>query len=92
MKKSLKVSLLALVFTVGIGGAVVQKISAAPKQFDSTFNWTSSSAAPENPSTTLSNATISEAQAHFGCNGVAAVCATGVNNAPGQPGATIRLN
>jgi hypothetical protein len=92
MKKSLKVSLLALVFTVGIGGAVVQKISAAPKPFDSTYNWTSTSAAPENPSSTLSNATISDAQNRFGCSGVSAVCANGVNTAPGQPGATIKLN
>jgi hypothetical protein len=90
--KTLKVSLLALVFTVGIGGAIVQKISAAPKQFDSTYNWTSTSAAPDNPSSTLSGATISAAETHFGCAGNGPLCATGVNTVVGQPGATIKLN
>jgi hypothetical protein len=40
--KKLKISLLALVFTVGIGGAVVQKIHAAPKPLDQVYSWTSS--------------------------------------------------
>jgi Flp pilus assembly protein CpaB len=75
--KTLKISLLALVFIAGIGGAVVQKIQAAPKPVDTFYNWTSTSSAPKDPSSTLNNATVAQAESNFGCSTGTIDCADG---------------
>ena len=90
--KKLKLGLLALLFTVGVGGAMVQKIHAAPKAQDDVYDWVSTSLAPENPSSTLNGATISQAEDHFGCAGSGQKCADGTDpNGVLEP-ATINLN
>lgn len=88
--KKLKISLLALVFTVGIGTAVVQKIHATPKLDDPTYDWNGSGPLHSGE---LDNKTVSQAQAFYGCSGAAAVCATGdLDQGSGDPTATIRKN
>jgi hypothetical protein len=67
--KKLKISLLALVFTVGIGGAVVQKIEAAPKPLDQVYSWTSSQGS--------FTGTRADAIAHYGCENGSTLCADG---------------
>jgi hypothetical protein len=86
--KKLKISMLALVFTFGIGGAVVQKIQAEPKATEATYNWSGSG--PDGNGTT--SGTIEQAEDFYGCSGNAAVCATGVNQQDPLDVATIRLN
>jgi hypothetical protein len=74
--KKLKISMLAVLFTVGIGTAVVQKIHAAPKPNDPTYNWTHFDQSG-NPIGTLNNATVTEARDDLGCPGSTSVkCAT----------------
>lgn len=91
--KTVKVSLLALVFTVGIGGAVVQKIQAAPKPVDTFYNWTSSSIAPNHPSSNLSNSTRSTAINYYGCDTGADLCASGTRvSGSGPATAQLQLN
>lgn len=75
--KKFKFGLLALVFTVGIGGAVVQQIHAAPKNL-ATFNWTHYDRSG-NPIGSLNNATVAQAESAFGCSGNSVKCA----DAPG---------
>jgi hypothetical protein len=79
--KKLKISLLALLFTVGIGGAVVQKIHAAPKPQGQVYSWTSNLGG--GPFT----GTIAQAQSNYGCSKTTTLCATGT--APGVPNAQI---
>lgn len=77
--KTLKISLLAMVFTIGIGGAVVQKIQAAPKHFDLQYNWTKAGSAPF-------TGTISDAQNNYGCPNLGVGCAHGTE--VGHPSVT----
>jgi len=84
--KKLKISLVALVFTVGIGGAVVQKIQAAPKPLDPTYNWNGSG--PLKSGQDLSK-TVSQAQSDYGCTGASTACATGVPTSGSGPDAHI---
>jgi hypothetical protein len=77
--KTLKVSLLALVFSVGIGGAVVQKIQAAPRVDDPVYSWNNGQF----------SGTVSQARSHYSCPaGTNLTCATGT--APGQDPVTIK--
>lgn len=73
--KKLKFGLLALLFTVGVGGAMVQKIHAAPKAFDIVYSWTS-------PDQGAFSGTINDAEDHYGCTTGSELCARGT--APGQ--------
>jgi len=68
--KKLKFGLLALVFTVGIGGAAMQKIHAAPKPLDQVYSWTSASQGSF-------TGTRDEAIAHYGCENGTSPCADG---------------
>lgn len=72
--KKLKISMLAVLFTVSIGTAVVQKIHAAPKADDSTYNWDGNG--PSHSGTDL-NRTISQAKSDYGCTGTSVACAEG---------------
>jgi hypothetical protein len=76
--KKLKISMLALVFTVGIGTAIVQKIDAAPKRSDPTYNWTSS----QGPQ---SNLTVQQAKDHYGCQFENTGCARGALSSGSGP-------
>ncbi len=67
--KKLKFSMLAVLFTVGIGTAVVQKIHAAPKPQDPSYNWTTYDTSGH-VTGTLSNETVSEARNSTGCEGI----------------------
>jgi hypothetical protein len=79
--KTLKLSLVALVLALGLGGAVAEKIQAAPKALDQVYSWTASG----KPNF---SGTIAQAEANYGCNNAAVpVCATGT--APGVQPATI---
>ncbi|MDP9079029.1 MAG: hypothetical protein M3O71_16495 [Bacteroidota bacterium] len=83
--KKLKISMLALLFTVGIGGATVQKIHAAPKKFDDpTYKWSDNVTSD-----------VADAEDRFGCSGAGATCSTGtlVSGQQGDPvTATIKHN
>jgi hypothetical protein len=91
--KTLKKSLLAIALIAGIGGAFATKAAHAAKPVDTFYNWTSTSAAPLNPSSTLPNSTVTEAQDHFGCTNGTVDCADGVKQSgPGSPTAQIRID
>ncbi|MGF7079730.1 hypothetical protein [Mucilaginibacter sp. UYCu711] len=89
MKNSIKVSLLALLFTVGIGGAIVQKIQAAPKAADQLYNWVhyDTDGVTVIPGTE-NGKSVSQAQADFSCSGSGNRCAEGT--ATGKPNVVIR--
>ncbi len=76
--KTLKISLVAILLAAGLGGAVAEKIQAAPKATDQVYTWT----AAGKPNFT---GTLSQAEANYNCNNTASpTCATGT--APGvQP-------
>ena len=63
--KTLKVSLVALVLALGFGGAVAEKIQAAPKRADQLYNWTHYDQSG-NPIGTLNNASVATAESTFG--------------------------
>jgi len=91
--KKLKFGLLALLFTVGVGGAMVQKIHAAPKLVDTFYDWTSTDTAPSNPSSELPDATIAQAEDNFGCASGLTDCADGQKvSGPGANTAQIQHN
>lgn len=75
--KKLKMGMLALLFTVGIGGALVQKIQAAPKFDDPIYHWSDNNG----------NSNVSDAIQRTGCDGDQAVCSTGtkVSGLPTDP-------
>jgi hypothetical protein len=91
--KTLKISLLALLMTVGIGGAVVQKIQAAPKPDDVTYNWSrvGGSTVP-NEQSPFNGKTIAQAQSNYGCAGTGSPCAEGVDPTEQNVNAVIKLN
>ncbi len=71
--------MLALVFAVGIGGAFVQKIQAAPKALDTVYSWNSGEF----------SGTVLEARDHYECpQGINVTCARGT--APNQQPVTIK--
>jgi hypothetical protein len=81
--KILKVSLLALILTAGIGGAVVQKIQAAPKRADATYQWLKFNHDGTRDPSMDEDATIAQAKLDYSCPGTATVCATGTKD-PGS--------
>lgn len=90
--KKFKTGLLGLALLAGITGAIAAKVQATPKADEDRYNWTSNSNAPSHPNATLNNATISEAQANFGCAGAGATCANGVDPNEVLDAVTIKLN
>ncbi|WP_431199646.1 hypothetical protein ACQ86K_01265 [Mucilaginibacter sp. P19] len=77
--KKLKVGLLALLLTAGIGGAVVQKIQAAPKAGAQEYSWNNGEF----------TGTEAEARTHYSCpTGSNVTCATGT--ADGVPDLVIK--
>ena len=84
--KTLKIGLMALVFAVGIGGAVVQKIQAAPKLDDPVYDWT-----PVSGSGFVG--TVTQAQMHYGCSASTNLCANGAidPDSPVQQPATAQI-
>lgn len=71
--------MLALLFTVGIGGAALQKIHAAPKKLDQQYSWNNGDF----------TGSIADARDHYDCPaGTAVTCATGT--APNLPTVTIK--
>jgi hypothetical protein len=75
--KTLKISLLAVLFTVGIGGAVVQKIQAAPKQTDATYEWLKFNHDGTRDPSLDEDATIAQAEMDYSCSSTVTKCATG---------------
>jgi len=84
--KTLKVSLVALVIAVGLGGAVAEKIQAAPKRADQLYNWTHYDRSGTVIGT-LSNSSVATAESSFGCNSTGPKCGLGV--ATGKPNVQI---
>ena len=80
--KTLKVSLVALVLAIGLGGAVAEKIQAAPKKMDQLYNWTHYDRSG-NVIGTLNNASVATAESDFGCSSNGPKCGVGV--ATGKP-------
>jgi hypothetical protein len=77
--KKLKISMLALVFAVGFGGAVVQKIQAAPKANAQEYSWNNGEF----------TGTEADARSHYSCpSGTRVTCATGT--ADGLPDLVIK--
>jgi len=68
--KSLKLSLMALVLIGGISGALVNRIQAAPKPLDPTYNWLGGGVEDN-------GRTVAQAQMDYGCTGTSSLCATG---------------
>jgi len=82
--KTLKVSLVALVLAVGLGGAVAEKIQAAPKRADQIYSWSGAGRAPF-------TGTEAQAEANYNCHNTSSVlCVTGT--APGVPNKPINKN
>ena len=75
--KKLKLGLLAVLFTVGIGGAFVQKIHAAPKLTDASYMWLKFNEDGSREPSGDETATIAKATTDYGCSGSNATCATG---------------
>jgi hypothetical protein len=91
--KTLKNGVLAIALIGGVAGAFVTKAAHAAKPVDTFYNWTSTSIAPDNPSSTLDDATVSQAETHFGCTTGSQDCADGTKvSGPGSPTAQIRFN
>jgi hypothetical protein len=66
--KKLKISMLAVVLTLGVGTAVVQKIQAAPKPLDQVYSWNNGQF----------TGTETQARSHYSCpSGTNTICATG---------------
>jgi hypothetical protein len=77
--KTLKVSLVALVVAVGLGGAVAEKIQAAPKALDQVYSWNNGEF----------TGTETQARANYSCpSGTHITCATG--KAAGVPDLVIK--
>lgn len=93
--KTLKVSLLALLFTVGIGGAVVQNIQAATKKLPANYHWLKYAAngVTRVPAQDM-DATISAAESAYGCAGTGNRCADGekIDSGDGPDNLTIKFN
>lgn len=88
--KKFKTGLVALALILGVSGAFVSKIHAAPKVDDPTYDWNGSGPLHSGD---LDDKTVAQAQTFYGCSGAAAVCATGeLNQGSGDPIATIRKN
>jgi len=85
--KTLKVSLVALVLALGLGGAVAEKIQAAPRRADQLYNWTQYDRSGTVIGT-LNNASVATAESTFECNSDGPKCGVGV--ATGQPTQTIK--
>ena len=82
--KTLKVSLVALVLAVGLGGAAAEKIQAAPKAGDQIYSWTGAGRAPF-------TGTLSQAEANYDCHNTSSIlCVTGT--APGVPNLPLNKN
>jgi hypothetical protein len=77
--KKIKSGLLVMAVVLGVSGAFVSKIHAAPKPLDQVYSWSGSSG----PFT----GTVTQAQTHYGCSSNNILCATGT--APGLPDARI---
>jgi len=69
--KKFKTGLVALALVLGVSGAFVSKIHAAPKEVDPTYDWNVGQ--PDQ----LINATVSTATSNYGCNSGTITCASG---------------
>jgi hypothetical protein len=74
--KKLKIGLLVLVFAFSFGGAIAEKIQAAPKAGSQVYSWTAVGFPPF-------TGTEAQAKANYGCLLGSLICATGT--APGLP-------
>jgi hypothetical protein len=91
--KKFKTGLLALALVVAVGGTFATKVASAAKRSDPTYNWTSASIAPSNPSSTLNNATRAVAVDHFGCDQGTQDCADGTKvSGTGSNTAILQIN
>jgi len=84
--KTLKVSLVALVLALGLGGAVAEKIQAAPRKADQLYNWTHYDRSG-NVIGTENNVSEAQAETDFGCSSNSVKCAVGT--ATGKPSVQI---
>jgi hypothetical protein len=75
--KKFKTGLMAIALLAGLSGAFLTKAAHAAKKDDPTYDWTSTSIAPANPSSTLDNATVASAEEYFGCTTGSQDCADG---------------
>jgi len=91
--KNLKRGFLAVALIAGISGAFVTKAAHAAKPAAATYNWTSTSIAPSNPSSTYNGHTVAEAETHFGCVTGTQDCADGLKVSGSGPNAVqIKFN
>jgi hypothetical protein len=84
--KTVKVSLVALVLAIGLGGAVAEKIHAAPSRLDQLYNWTHYDRSG-NVIGTENNKSESQAESDFQCSSNGPKCAVGT--ATGKPSVQI---
>lgn len=79
MKKlSLKSKILLGAFLVGgLGAGATEAVKTVSALQETRYNWTSTSIAPENPSSSLPNQTRAGAIDHFGCENGSQLCASG---------------
>lgn len=78
MKKNLTRGLIAVALIASFGGAYASKVSNAPKANDVVYSWQHYDRSG-NPIGTSQSKTLAQAQADFGCNGTAMLCAIGTN-------------
>ncbi|MES2109824.1 MAG: hypothetical protein V4577_13785 [Bacteroidota bacterium] len=91
--KNLKRGFLAVALIAGVSGAFLTKAAHAAKPVDTLYNWTSTSIAPSNPSSTYNGHTVLEAENHFGCVNGAQDCADGIKvSGPGSGTFQLRFN
>lgn len=76
--KNLKRGVLAIALIAGVSGAFVTKAAHAAKPAEAIYNWTSTSIAPSNPSSTYNGHNVTDAENHFGCVNGAQDCADGL--------------
>ncbi|MEH6308946.1 hypothetical protein H8S90_01355 [Olivibacter sp. SDN3] len=93
MKKlSSKSKILLGAFLLGSSIAVATELANQPNAQETRYDWESTSIAPENPSSSLQNATTQEAIDHYGCENGANVCANGEKvSGPGPDATTLNF-
>ena len=77
--KKFKTGLLAFALVLGVSGAFVSKIHAAPKVKTETYDWQHFDRNGNPLGDSESGKTVLEAQGDYGCSGDQAICAVGTN-------------
>jgi hypothetical protein len=77
--KKFKTGLLTLAVVLGVTGAFVSKIHAAPKVLDTLYDWQHFDRDGTPLSDGLNGVSISTAQGDYGCTGTSPKCAVGTD-------------